>query len=364
MDTVPPPESFTLHLKALLTSIPFITENDVIERIVIIGIYFLIAVFVELVISRALMKLAFKTRIAFDEFVFNFLRRTLPHTVFLLGLLHGFSIDPQLTHPYNFIVFSAIKTGILILWCSRFLQIFNSLDHLGAARLFGKKSVDRDLFYLVKNISRIIIFFLTIVWILIIWRINLTPIFASAGIAGIAIALAAKDTLANFFGGISIYMDRAYKVGEYIILESGERGEVVEVGIRSTKIKTRDDVLITIPNALIANAKIINESAPVPMFRIRIDVGVAYGSDLDVVEDLLLGIAKANKQVVRNPAPRVRLRTFGDSSVDFQLLLWVNDPREKGLQTHNILKAIYKAFEKEGISIPFPQRELYIREKQ
>ena len=134
-------------------------------------------------------------------------------------------------------------------------------------------------------------------WVLAIWQINLTPLFASAGIAGIAVALAAKDTLANFFGGISLFMDNAYKVGEYIILESGERGEVVVIGIRSTRIKTRDDVIITIPNSIMANSKIINESAPIPRFRIRVPVGVAYCSNLEKVEEILLAVMNANENI-------------------------------------------------------------------
>jgi MscS family membrane protein len=199
-----------------------------------------------------------------------------------------------------------------------------------------------------------------LLWLLSIWQISLTPLFASAGIAGIAVALAAKDTLANFFGGISIFMDNTYKVGEYIILDTGERGEVVEIGIRSTRIKTRDDVLVTIPNSIIANSKIINESAPIPRFRIRVPVGVAYGSDLAKVENVLLAVADGNSNIEKDPEPRVRLRAFADSSVNFELLCWVKDPRDKGLEVHNLLKAAYKVFEEQSITIPFPQRDVHI----
>ena len=195
---------------------------------------------------------------------------------------------------------------------------------------------------------------------LIIWNVDLTPLFASAGIAGIAIALAAKDTMANFIGGISLFADRAYKVGDYIILESGERGEVVDMGIRSTKIKTRDDIMISIPKSILSNSMIINESAPEPRFRIRIDIGVAYGSDLRKIEKTLLKVAEENETLARKPEPRVRVRAFADSSVNFQLLVWVQDPSQKGLQTHNLLKAAYKAFENEEITIPFPQRDVHI----
>ena len=125
---------------------------------------------------------------------------------------------------------------------------------------------------------------------------NVTPLLASAGIVTAAVALASKDTLANFFGGVSIFVDRPYRLRDYIILESGERGEVVNIGIRSTRILTRDDVLITVPNAVLANSKIINQSGQVPRYRIRAKVGVGYGSDVDKVEEVLLTACEGLKR--------------------------------------------------------------------
>jgi len=176
----------------------------------------------------------------------------------------------------------------------------------------------------------------------------------------VAVALAAKDTLANFFGGVSIFADRSFKVGDVIILDSGERGEVVEIGIRSTRIKTLDDVLITIPNSLLATTKIVNESAPTPRYRIRIPVGVAYGSDVDEVEATLMAVALAEEEVLRDPKPLVRLRAFGESSLDFVLLAWVADPSHSVGVSHHLLKAIYKHFNDKGITIPFPQRDVHL----
>ena len=224
-----------------------------------------------------------------------------------------------------------------------------------------KGKIGKDLFMLLKNVLRVIVIVAGLLWLLSIWQISLTPLFASAGIAGIAVALAAKDTLANFFGGISIFMDNTYKVGEYIILDTGERGEVVEIGIRSTRIKTRDDVIVTIPNSIIANSKIINESAPIPRFRIRVPVGVAYGSDLEKVENVLLAVAEANSNIEKYPEPTGALAGFLPiRRLTLELLCWVKDPRDKGLEVHNLLKAAYNAFAEQSITIPFPQRDVHI----
>ncbi len=355
--------SFFPWLEDFLLRFPLLKEYSMLERLAIVLVYAVLAKIIDLVIIRSLRGLARKTKMHFDDFLVSFFHRPFLATVILVGVLHACSVKPPLPELSAFIVLGASKSLILLVWWA---AISTSLSHTNlekAIHILGGKHIDPDVYDFFKNVSRILIFFFTLLWILLIWKVNLSPLFASAGIIGIAIALAAKDMLANFFGGISVFMDRSYKVGEYIILDSGERGEVVAVGIRSTKIQTRDDVLVTIPNALMANSKIINESAPQPRFRIRLDIGVAYGTDLDMIEELLLQVADENNQVVKQPAPRLRLRTFGDSAVNFQLLLWIRDPREKGRQTHLLLKEVYRVFREHDVSIPFPQRDVYIRDK-
>jgi len=353
--------SYFHQLDNFLLKFPLLQEYDLLERLVIVLVYAVLAKVIDVILIRSLRRLSLKTKMHFDDFLIDFFHRPFLLTVILVGILHACSVDPQLPRLPGLIIPNASKSLILLVWWAAISSSLSKTSLEDAIRIFGGRHIDADIFLLFKNVSRILILFFTILWILLIWQVNLAPLFASAGIIGIAIALAAKDTLANFFGGISVFMDRAYKVGEYIILESGERGEVVEVGIRSTKIQTRDDVMITIPNGIMANSKIINESAPQPRFRIRLDIGVAYGTDLDMVEDLLLQVANENNQVVKQPAPRVRLRTFGDSAVNFQLLLWIRDPREKGRQTHLLLKEVYRCFNENDVSIPFPQRDVNVR---
>lgn len=191
-----------------------------------------------------------------------------------------------------------------------------------------------------------------------------TAIFTSAGIAGVAVALAARETLANFFGGVSIFLDRPFRAGDYIILDTGERGAVKAVGMRSTRILTRDDILITIPNSVITNVKIVNQSLPQQHFRIRLKIGVAYGSDLEQVEKILVEVAQANPLIMPTPAPRVRLRSFGNSALHFELLAWVVRPHDHGRSIHEMSKALYYRFRDEGIEIPYPQLDVHLRDGQ
>jgi len=195
-----------------------------------------------------------------------------------------------------------------------------------------------------------------------VWNIDATAWLASAGVIGIAVGFAARDTLANLFAGFFIIADAPYKLGDYVVLDSGERGEVTKVGIRSTRLLTRDDVEIIIPNSLMANTKITNESGGRWVkYRIRIKVGVAYGSNTDRVVEVLEKVAREHATVCRDPSPRVRMRGFGDSSLDFELLCWIELPVHRGLVSHELYMAIYKTLGENNIEIPFPQRDLWVR---
>ncbi len=194
------------------------------------------------------------------------------------------------------------------------------------------------------------------------WGINATAWLASAGIIGIAVGFGARDTLANLISGISIVADAPYKLGDYIVLDTGERGMVTRLGIRSTRLLTRDDVEISVPNAVMGNAKITNESGgPWVKQRIRIQVGVAYGSDTRKVVEILESVAADNDEILSNPAPRVRMRAFGDSSLDFELMGWFDLPEQRGMVRHQLLMETDQRFRDEGIEIPFPQRDLHVK---
>ncbi len=222
------------------------------------------------------------------------------------------------------------------------------------------RSIDADLIRLVVHLLSLVGIFVLFYHAADEFGIPVTAVFASAGVAGVAVALAARETLANFFGGITIFLDRPFKAGDYIVLDDGKRGEVRQVGIRSTRIQTRDDVMITIPNSVITNVKVVNESAPYPEYRIRVKIGVAYGSDIDLVEQTLLDLAGSQSLVAPAPAPRVRFRAFGDSSWDFELLCWAKRPHDRGRLTHELNRVIYKSFNEKGIVMPFPQRDVYL----
>ena len=231
-------------------------------------------------------------------------------------------------------------------------------------------SRNRDRFHLIQartlplfyNASLLVIIGAAVYFLFLSWKIDPTAWLASAGIIGLALSFAAKDSLANLFAGAFILADAPYKIGDFIVLDSGERGRVTHIGLRSTRMLTRDDVEITIPNAVMGNSKITNESGgPYEKERIRVQVGVAYGTDIDRVEELLMAIAVSHSEILEDPEPRVRFRTFGDSGLDIELLGWIREPVLRGRLRHLLCKEIYKCFTEEGIEIPYPKRDVYLQ---
>lgn len=346
-----------MNIESVLDNLPYIQQHPWLKFLLLMASYGFFAIAVNFFIKKVLHRFTQYTKSTIDDQILKKLPGPIFITVLVVGIIHCFSLL-ALEDTLFQILSKAGRSLILVVWLITLIRVIGMIAQKPHTLLHGK--IGRDLVLVIDKIVFILIFILGSYWLLAIWNVDLTPLLASAGIAGIAVAMAAKDTLANFFGGISLTMDRVFTVGDYIIIDNQERGEVVEIGIRSSRILTRDDVLVTIPNSILANSKIINESAPTPNFRIKVPVGVAYDSDLDHVESVLLDIAAKSTGIAKDPAPRVRVRNLADSSVNFELLVWVADPRERGLQTHLFLKKIHKTLQEKNITIPFPQIDVHL----
>ncbi len=315
----------------------------------------------KLIIANSIMKIAVRTSSKSDDKLVEYLTRPLVLTTVTLALMMVVSV-------YHFP--QGLQDALLSLLASVLLFSWLRAGFLTARIILELVANNRHRFEIVQE-RTIPVFDMTIKILLVgagayafllIWGINPTAWLASAGVIGIAVGFGARDTLANLFSGISIIADAPYKMGDYIVLDTGERGKVTRLGMRSTRILTRDDVEVTIPNGVIANAKIVNESGgPWVKHRIRIPVGVAYGSDVDEICSLLEEVARSHPEIVRVPAPRVRMRAFGDSSLDFELLAWIDHPKLRGRIRHELLKNIYTMFNQKNIEIPFPQSDIYLR---
>lgn len=339
-----------------------VSSSSYVNALLAVLLFVLLAKSTDIFVNKVFRRFAKFTKSEVDDRIIDVIHRPIYFTIILIGCAR---VIVYLKAPPDavFYINNALYSAISVIWAITVIKISNIITEHVIHQAPDVTGLSKDILPLIENIFKIVIIVAALMTVLSIWKINITPLLASAGIVGVAIAIAAKDMLSNFFGGISIFMDRPYKIGDYIVLESGERGEVVTIGVRSTRIKTRDDILVTVPNAVIANSKIINESAPVSNFRVRIQVSVAYGSDIDLVEKTLLEIASKNSNIIPEPSPRVRFREFGDSSLNFELLCWAQEPAVRGLTVHELNRAIYREFHERGITIPFPQRDVHLYQK-
>ena len=313
------------------------------------------------IITTILSRLANRTSSTIDDRIIQILHRPIYYSILFMGL--GISITLlQLPEIITFIFIGLFKSMAILIWSVALFQAFMHFINWYSQQTKGKSIVQSHTLPLFDNVGKVIIFMVAVYFIFISWDFNVTGWLASTTIVAMVVALAAKDTVANLFAGFFIMADTPYKPGDYINLDGGERGYVKHIGLRSTRIMTRDDIEITLPNSLIANSKIVNESGgPLERERVRITLSVAYGSDIDQVRSILMDIAQNNENVCTKPEPRMRFRSFGDSGLNIQLLFWIEKPEDKGRITDELNTAIYKRFNKDRIEIPFPQRTLHIK---
>ena len=320
-----------------------------------------VAKIVDWIITSVLSRLASRTDSTIDDRIIQILHRPIYYSILFMGL--GISIQLfQLPEIITFVSKGLFKTIVVIIWS---FALFHSFIHF--ITWYSRQSKDDSIIQvhtmpIIDNVGKVVIFILGVFFILLSWDVDITGLTVSATVLVGIFGFAAQDTIANLFAGFFIMADTPYKPGDYINLDGGERGKVKTIGLRSTRIMTRDDIEITLPNSLIANSKIINESGgPKEKERVRITLSVAYGSDIDQVRSVLMDIAQNNENVCKKPNPRMRFRTFGESGITLQLLFWIEKPEYRGLITDELNTAIYKRFAVENIEIPFPQRTIHVK---
>ncbi len=293
----------------------------------------------------------------YDRLIIEELHLPLYVTVFLAGVYASARLMPEFIE--EFYIVPAVISVIIVVWSRAVTRLGGRL-----ITVTNDSPTDREITPVFKIVLTFFVIVSTFVVLLSVWQVDVTPLLASAGILGIIIGIAAQDSLGNFFGGLSLYFDKTYQLGDMVQLESGERGTVIDMSIRSTTLLTRDNIAITVPNAEMNSTQIINESAPVRRRRIRLDVGVAYGSDLDVVERAIIDAAEAEPVVLDNPLPKVRFREFDDSAIVAQLQCHIANPAQRGKAQHCLIQRIDERFAEEEVKIPFPQRELTFFESE
>ena len=337
---------------------------------VIVALSLLGAIVVDWLVHRVLRALARRTQTETDDQLLSMFHRPVQVTVLTWGLflaVKQLELDTRvptsegLPGKWEHLIEQVFQTVGVLVWTVFALRFCAFL-----LRAFSKDTkrfqyIETATLPLFQNLAKVFLLGLSVYFLILTWDADVTGFIASAGVAGIAIGFAAKDTLSNLFAGVFILADSPYRKGDFIVLDSGERGEVVDIGLRSTRLLTRDDIAVTIPNSVMGGAKILNETGgDSSKRRVRIPVGVAYGSDIDLVRATLLQVAEAEEMVCKTPEARVRFRAFGDSALDFELLCWIPEPVLRGRATDALLTAVYKRFQAAEIQIAFPQLDVHL----
>lgn len=226
-----------------------------------------------------------------------------------------------------------------------------------------KSDLDDELLPLSHKVVRILIFVFAFMWILTLYGVEIGPVLASLGIAGLAVGLALQPTLGNIFSGISIVSDKSIRRGDRLRLESGEEGIVYDIGLRSTKIETFDKQVIIVPNSQLANGRVVNYARPDIRSRIALDVSVAYGSDIDKVKKVLLNCVKIIPKdlVDEDKEPVVYFTNMGDFALTFKLIVYIKNYKDKFVNEVKLREHVYKELKKNKLEIPFPTQTVYVK---
>ncbi|OFV67573.1 MAG: small mechanosensitive ion channel protein MscS [Candidatus Syntrophoarchaeum caldarius] len=313
-----------------------------------------------LIFNTYLKRLAAKTATNLDDIIIKTAEKSVYIIVLLIGAYFAlYYIEfPWLT---QFFVLIKIISVIIGTWVS--IELFRRLIKDYGHELTRKTEtrIDDVIIPVAEKLGKIVIIVIGVLIILDILEIKITPMLAGLGIAGIAVALAAQETLSNMFSGVFLMLDHPVKIGERIILDSGELCEVRDIGLRSTKLyNVVEHTMIFVPNEMLAKSKIVNISAPDLRLKVQFPIGVAYGTDVRKVREVLIEIAREAPDVLNDPEPIVVFREFGDFSLNLLLILWIDDIKKKFDVIDYVNQRIDDRFKEEGIEIPFPIRTLYM----
>lgn len=345
--------------------IQYIQQHKYAYSVALLVLFYILSKLIVLISGKIILNLTKKTKTEIDDLIVK--RTNKPVSIILLLIGIRLSLLPLgIRQNILDIIENSISSLIILTITYIMIVVFDIFIDSWGKRIAErtKSSIDEQLLPLFHRFSKIFFLIVGLLFILPVWGIQIGPLLTSLGIAGIAIAFALQSTLGNIFGGMSIILDKSVKVGDKIKLDADAMGTVIDVGLRSTKIKTWDGELITIPNGKLADSKILNFVLPDPPVRAAIDFGVEYGSDPAKVRRIVLDVIRKLPGVIKEPAPKVPMIEMGDFSIKFKALFWVENFDIKFDIKAHVTEEIYQELRKAGIQIPFPTRTVYLKEEK
>ena len=249
----------------------------------------------------------------------------------------------------------------IVLWLMVVLVLGRLLRRLVVQRVLQRTRLDPPVQYAIGKFAGYLFLAGGFYIALQVNGVDLSSLAVIAGAVGVGLGFGLQNLVQNFVSGLIILAERPISIGDRV--EVGEvAGQITHISLRSTTIVTNDNISIIVPNAQFISEKVTNWSYGDPKVRIRLPIGVAYGSDIDKLRKVLLGVATAHPKVLKDPAPELFFAEFGDSSLNFELGVWTAEMTSKPRRFRSELNyALEKALRENGIEIPFPQRDLHLR---
>ncbi|HEX6305834.1 MAG TPA: mechanosensitive ion channel family protein [Anaerolineales bacterium] len=223
-----------------------------------------------------------------------------------------------------------------------------------------KTDLDEQLMPFFRRVVLIILTAIAFIILLGHFEVDVTSLVATLGIGSLAIALAAQEALADTISGFIIMVDQPFRIGDRIeIQDLNTWGDVVDIGLRSSRIRTRDNRMVIVPNSLIGKSLIVNHSFPNTQYRIQVHIGVAYGTDLEKARRTMVAAVERVQGVLQDRPVDALFLEFGDSALVFRVRWWIDSYVDTRIMYDRVNTAVYKALNEAGIEIPFPQRDVH-----
>lgn len=339
-------------------------------RTIGIAIAILVAFFVSSYIINFILfiiiKIVSRTKTKLDDDIIKSLYKPIRFLSVILGAFFAvYYIERDL--KIDGVSVTDVLFSLIVLWVAYTISRLISTTLKWYSKEIAPKTesrVDDHLFPFVRKVIAVIILVIALVIILDRFGVQIGPLIAGLGVAGLAVALALQDTLSNFFAGVHILGDKPVRVGDYIKLESGQEGFVREIGWRSIRIETLAKDYLIIPNSKLSQSVVTNYST-IKEENVLIDVGVSYDSDIGLVEKVLIesvkNVAQKEEYIEKSFEPLVLLTSFGDSAIMFKVVYQIKDYSRQGLVSSHIRKEILRQFKKCKIEIPYPIRTIIQR---
>ncbi len=317
----------------------------------------------KILIKNVILKITEKTSTNLDDKIVLSFKRHSKNIIIFLALYYVLRINSGYFSAAINTVFDDIFYIIffIIIMSMIFFTVSIFIDWYMAA--LSKKSdtnIVSEFGPLIQRLIKGLVIILGITVVLEHFDVDIKGLIVSLGVGSLALAFAAQDTLGNMIAGFVIMIDRPFRKGDRIKLESGELGDVYDIGLRSIKIIDFENTIHIIPNKEIANKKVINYSYPNQKIRVKLNVGVAYGSDVNQVKNILIEQFINHPEILDDPEPAAHFTNMGDSSLDFRVAGRIAIYKDQWRISEELRISVYNALVEANIDIPFPNRTIHI----